>query len=101
MTATGEVLFGVRNGDLKKICIELRKQGIESVAVCLLFSYKNSANEEAVAKGLEQLGIHVSASSRILPEYREYERFSTTVVNAYVSPVMSQIFDFTGRRFRD
>ena len=90
VAATGEVLSGVRKGDLKKICIALRKQGIKSVAVCFLFSYKNPANEEIVMKELEQLGIHVSASSRILPEYREYERFSTTVVNAYVSPVMSK-----------
>ena len=90
VAATGEVLSGVRKGDLKKICIALRKQGIKSVAVCLLFSYKNPANEEIVMKELEQLGIHISASSRILPEYREYERFSTTVVNAYVSPVMSE-----------
>jgi N-methylhydantoinase A len=90
VTATGEVLSGVRKSNLKEICIELRRQGIQSVAVCFLFSYKNSANEEVVARELEQLGIHVSASSRILPEYREYERFSTTVVNAYVSPVMSK-----------
>ncbi|MHC4321578.1 MAG: hydantoinase/oxoprolinase family protein [Planctomycetota bacterium] len=90
VAATGEVLSDVRKSDLKKICIELKKQGIKSVAVCFLFSYKNSANEEVVARELEQLGIHVSVSSRILPEYREYERFSTTVVNAYVSPVMSK-----------
>ncbi|MFV1976616.1 MAG: hydantoinase/oxoprolinase family protein [Candidatus Scalindua sp.] len=90
VAATGEVLSGVRKSDLKKICIELRKQGIKSVAVCFLFSYKNSANEEVVTKELKQLGIHISASCRILPEYREYERFSTTVVNAYVSPVMSE-----------
>jgi N-methylhydantoinase A len=90
VAATGEVLSGVRKGDLKKICIALRKQGIKSVAVCFLFSYKNPANEEIVMKELEHMGIHVSASSRIIPEYREYERFSTTVVNAYVSPVMSK-----------
>ena len=90
VAATGEVLSGVRKSDLKKICIELKKQGIKSVAVCFLFSYKNSANEEVVTKELKQLGIHISASCRILPEYREYERFSTTVVNAYVSPVMSE-----------
>ena len=90
VAATGEVLSGVRKGDLKKICIALRKQGIKSVAVCFLFSYKNPANEEIVMKELEHMGIHVSASNRILPEYREYERFSTTVVNAYVSPVMSK-----------
>ena len=90
VAATGEVLSGVKKGDLKKIGIELRKQGITSVAVCFLFSYKNSANEEVVAKELEKMGIHISASCRIMPEYREYERFSTTVVNAYVSPVMSK-----------
>ncbi len=90
VAATGEALSCVRKSDLKKICIELKKQGIESVAVCFLFSYKNPANEESVVSELERLGIHVSASSRILPEYREYERFSTTAVNAYVSPVMSK-----------
>ena len=90
VASTGEVISGVRKSDLKKICIELKKQGIKSVAVCFLFSYINPANEEVVVGELEQLGIHVSASSRILPEYREYERFSTTVVNAYVSPVMSK-----------
>jgi len=90
VSSTGEVLSGVKKSDLKKICIELKKQGIKSVAVCFLFSYKNPANEELVVRELKQLGIHISASSRILPEYREYERFSTTVVNAYVSPVMSK-----------
>ncbi len=90
VAATGEVLSGIRKGELKKVCIELKKRGVESVAVCFLFSYKNSANEEAVVRELKRLGIHVSASSRILPEYREYERFSTTAVNAYVSPVMSK-----------
>jgi N-methylhydantoinase A len=90
VAATGEVLSAVRKSDLKKICIELKKQGIKSVAICFLFSYKNPANEEVVARELEHLGIHVSVSNRILPEYREYERFSTTAVNAYVSPVMSK-----------
>ncbi len=90
VAATGDVISDVSKSDLKKVCSELKKQGIESAAVCLLFSYKNSANEEFVTRELEQLGIHVSSSSRILPEYREYERFSTTAVNAYVSPVMSK-----------
>ena len=90
VTATGEALTGIKKSDLKKIGAELRKKGIESAAVCFLFSYKNDINEETVLKELKQSGIHVSASCRILPEYREYERFSTTVVNAYVSPVMSR-----------
>ncbi len=87
---TGKVITSVSKSDLNKICNELKRKGIKSVAVCFLFSYKNSVNEDAVVRELEQMGIHVSASSRILPEYREYERFSTTVVNAYVSPVMSE-----------
>ena len=90
VTSTGEVHTGIKKRDLKKICVELKKQGAESIAVCFLFSYKNSANEEAVVREFKQLGIHVSASSSILPEYREYERFCTTAVNAYVSPVMSE-----------
>ena len=90
VTSTGEVHTGIKKRELKKICAELNKQGAESIAVCFLFSYKNSANEEAVVRKMEQMGIHVSASSSILPEYREYERFSTTAVNAYVSPVMSE-----------
>ena len=90
VAATGEVLSGIKKTDLKIISAKLKKHDVRSVAVCFLLSYKNPANEEAVVKELKQLGIHVSASCRILPEYREYERFSTTVVNAYVSPVMSR-----------
>ncbi|MCP4251876.1 MAG: hydantoinase/oxoprolinase family protein [Candidatus Scalindua sp.] len=90
VASTGEVVTSVRKGDLKKICIDLKRKGIKSVAVCFLFSYKNPVNEDVVVKELEQTGIHVSASSRIMPEYREYERFCTTAVNAYVSPVMSK-----------
>ena len=62
----------------------------ESVAVCLLFSFANSAHEQQVARGLERLGIPVTLSHRILPEYREYERTSTTVINAYLVPLMSR-----------
>ena len=61
----------------------------EGLAVVLLHSYANPAHEEAVATALEALGRPLSVSSRLLPEYREYERTSTTVVNAYVSPIMS------------
>jgi N-methylhydantoinase A len=60
----------------------------DSVAVCLLHAYANPAHEEAVGAALPS-DAPVSLSSTILPEYREYERTSTTVVNAYVGPVMS------------
>lgn len=61
----------------------------DALAVCLLHSYANSAHEEAVAAVLARAGKPVSVSSRILPEFREYERTSTTVVNAYVAPLVS------------
>jgi N-methylhydantoinase A len=58
----------------------------ESIAVCLLHSYANPEHERAVARALETLDAPISVSSDLLPEYREYERTSTTVVNAYVAP---------------
>ncbi len=61
----------------------------ESLAVCLLHSYADPVHEEAVADALAPQGKPVSVSSRILPEFREYERTSTTVVNAYVAPLVA------------
>ena len=63
---------------------------VESVAVCLLFSFANPAHEQLIAEALEPIGIPVSLSHRILPEYREYERTSTVVINAYLVPLMSR-----------
>ena len=63
--------------------------GAESVAVVLLHSYANSAHEESVADALAELDVPLSVSVRLLPEYREYERTSTTVVNAYIAPLIS------------
>lgn len=68
----------------------LRTHAVESVAVSLLFSFANSEHEHLLLQALEPLGIPVSLSSRILPEYREYERTSTTVINAYLAPLMSR-----------
>ncbi|MGD8698361.1 MAG: hydantoinase/oxoprolinase family protein [Gemmatimonadales bacterium] len=65
-----------------------RIAGIESVAIGLLHSYANPAHEEAVAQALAELDLPVTLSGRLLPEYREYERFSTALVNAYVAPLV-------------
>lgn len=62
----------------------------EAVAVCLLHSYADPGHEEAVARALAGLEVPVALSSRILPEFREYERTSSTVVNAYVAPKMAR-----------
>ena len=66
---------------------------IEAVAVCLLHSYANPAHEQIVGETLRAAGLNVSLSSEILPEYREYERAATTVVNAYVSPLMARYIE--------
>jgi len=65
-----------------------RLRDVEAVAVCLLHSYANPEHERKVAGALEGLGVPVSVSSALLPEFREYERMATTVVNAYVAPLM-------------
>jgi N-methylhydantoinase A len=66
------------------------KPNVESVAVCFLFSFANPAHEKEVGRALASLGAPVSLSHQILPEFREYERTSTVVINAYLVPLMSR-----------
>jgi N-methylhydantoinase A len=75
---------------LDKKIEELRSQNVESVAVALLYSFANNEHENTILQALNVLGVPVSLSSKILPEYREYERTSTTVINAYLAPLMSR-----------
>jgi N-methylhydantoinase A len=67
-----------------------RAAAAEALALVLLHSYADPSHEEAVEAALADMGVPLSVSSRLLPEYREYERTSTTVVNAYVSVLMSR-----------
>ena len=70
----------------------LRDSGAESVAICLLFSYLEPAHEAAIAARLREAlpEVHVSASHEVLPRFREYERCSTTVIDAYLSPLLGR-----------
>ena len=88
--ADGGVLEALQEGELEEVVRGLREGGVESVAVCFLHSYRNAVHEEAVAARLRGEGFRVSASHEILPEYREFERWSTTAVNAYVAPLMAR-----------
>jgi N-methylhydantoinase A/oxoprolinase/acetone carboxylase beta subunit len=74
---------------IKRVADLVKTRGYDSIAVCFLHSYANPENEKIVAQVLEQTGVPVSVSHVVLPEYREYERFSTTSLNAYVSPRMA------------
>ncbi len=84
----GEILTPLDPTQVKELIPILKAAGITSVAVCLLFSFLHPEHEQTIEKKLRQAGFFVSLSSEILPEFREYERTSTTVVNAYVSPIM-------------
>jgi N-methylhydantoinase A len=92
ITAQGEVLVPLDETSLEAVTAVLAEAAIESVAVCLLFSYLYSAHEQSVRDYLLAAALpalqHISLSSEILPEYREYERTATTVINAYVAPRM-------------
>jgi N-methylhydantoinase A len=89
-SATGEILQAPSTEDLARLCTALAAARPESVAVSLLFSFANPKNEQAVAAALATLGLPVSLSHEILPEFREYERASTVVVNAYLAPKMGR-----------
>jgi N-methylhydantoinase A len=69
-----------------------RSSGAESIAVCLLFSFRDPSHEQRIASALREAlpDIHVSASHEVLPAFREYERFSTTVIDAYLSPLLGR-----------
>ena len=84
--ADASVLRPPSRRELERVVARVRKAKADSVALCLLFSYSNPSNESAVAKKLRGLGLPLSVSHEILPEFREYERISTVVVNAYLAP---------------
>jgi len=90
MSATGEVLKAIDEADLWALKEKLEKEEVESVAVCLLHAYAFPQHETVVGDFLRQHlpELQLSLSSEILRERREYERTATTVVNAYVQPVM-------------
>jgi N-methylhydantoinase A len=90
VSAEGEILLSPPADDLAALVDAVAASGAEAVAISLLFSFANPETEKRVASALQTLGIPVSASHRILPEFREYERASTTVVNAYLQPRIEQ-----------
>jgi len=86
----GKILAALDESEVQALIPLLKAKGVNSVAVCLLFSFLAPAHERLVASTLRRNGFFVSASHEILPEYREYERMSTTVLNAYVSPILDR-----------
>jgi len=90
ITADGSVLHPLDSAELTALIATLREKEIDSVAVCFLHSYAFPQHEQQAVTALRAAGFRVSASHEVLPEYREYERWATTAVNAYVAPLMAR-----------
>jgi N-methylhydantoinase A len=88
IAATGEVLEALDARALAGLVEKLKRARVESVAISLLFSFLHPAHEQLIARALEELGVPLSVSHEILPEYREFERTSTVAINAYLQPLM-------------
>ena len=80
------------DSEIERLVDWLGERDIDAVAICLLHAYANPAHEDRISERVrrELPDVHVSTSSDILPEFREFERASTTAINAYVGPVMSR-----------
>ena len=87
----GEVLVPLSEDSVAEAVERVAALEPDSIAICLLHSYANPEHERALLDAMEkEFDLFVTASHRVLPEFREYERCSTTVVNAYVGPVMAR-----------
>jgi N-methylhydantoinase A len=84
----GKVLRYPGNDGLTQLAWKIKAQRAQAVAVSLLFSFANPENERAVARELAGLGVPITLAHQILPEFREFERASTVVMNAYLQPLM-------------
>lgn len=102
VSAKGEILMAIDDDELANLEVKLQENNVEAVAVSLLFSFLRPEHEKTIKKKLENWPL--SISSEVLPEFREYERTSTTVLDAYVKPVISTYLsqlerDFEGKFF--
>ena len=87
--ADGRVEHALADATVRRAAAAVRRLRPQAVAICLLHSYRNPVHESRLARALAHSGVHVTVSHRLLREYREYERVATTVVNAYVGPLMT------------
>jgi N-methylhydantoinase A len=99
LSAQGEVLVPLDERAVRAAATQLAREGVESVAVVFLFSYRDPTHEQRAAEivAKELPGASVSVSHAISQEWREYERTSTTVVNAYIQPIMGRYLGAFGQ----
>ena len=94
--AAGQILQALDEDDARRVAHILKRREVKAIAVCFINSYANSQNEIRMKEILQEVmpDVHISISSQIMPEIFEHERFSTTMVNAAVSPV---VVDYVSR----
>ena len=97
--ADGSVLKPVDADEMARVAARLEAEDVQTIAICFLHSFANSANERAAGEILARLlpGVAISLSSDVLPQIKEFERSSTTVINAYVKPLTIGYFGKLGR----
>ena len=86
----GNIDCAINSRELGPLARRIADARPQAIAISLLFSFANPRNERVLAAALEEVGVPLSVSHAILPEFREYERASTVVVNAYLQPVMER-----------
>ena len=95
----GEIAEAPTAAELERLTRRLRRARVESIAICFLHAYRNPENENRVAAALQGLG-YLCCSHDVCPEFREYERTSTTLINGYVGPLMDRYLGDLERRTR-
>jgi len=90
-----------RAKDLATLANRIRKSGAKSIAICLLHSWADPSIEQHVAAALAKLGLPITTSASLVPEFREYERFSTATVNAALAPIVGDYLQRLGTSIAD
>lgn len=101
ISATGEVLVELTQAELERVVRRAKELAPQSIAVSLLFSYARDEHEQRICDALAGIGVPITRSSELLPEFREYERTSTCVLNAAVQPVMQRYLSNLSDRLPD
>lgn len=99
----GDVILKLNEEQTREACKKFKKEGVEAVAICTLFSFLNDSHERRIAEIVkEELpDAFISISSEVLPQIREYERMSTTVANAYVGPKLTVYLSNLEKKLRE
>ena len=95
--AAGRILAKPSARELRELCAALQRSGAESIAIGLLHSYAHPEDEREIAEALRGLAVPITCSAELLPAHREYERFSSAILNAAIAPVMGSYLDRLAR----